>query len=178
MKDRYEQRPKGRLIRLLDQEKVKAFLEAKFPDLPVRVGQYAIAVGKDGAAIVGTEGVGYFADNDGNYPIHFLLDWGHTYIDVSGADLASLLSRETIDIADLVRVFGDRLENNFFLWYHYTSGHNQTILDDMVEDWCASCQYLKPVVVDDFRRDDTEQTENLCVECADRILGYASPPKL
>ncbi len=166
------------MVRALDQEKVLTFLKAKFPELPVSVDKYAIAVGEKGAAIVGTEGVGYFADENGKYPIHFQLDWGWQYLDVSGDELASLLSRETIDLADLVRVFGDRLDNNFYLWYNYTEGHNQTILDTMTEDWCASCQYLLPIAVDDFRRDDTDETENLCVECADRILGYASPPKL
>ena len=130
MNERYEQRPKGRLIRMLDQEKVQAFLETKFPDAPVRVGRYAMAVGKDGAAIIGTEGVGYFADNDNCYPIHFTLNWGHTYVDVSGEDMCGLLANETIDLADLIRVFGDLLENNFFLWYNYTEGWEQTILVD------------------------------------------------
>ena len=130
MKDRYEQRPKGRLIRLLDQEKVQAFLETKFPDLPVRVDKYAMLVGKDGAAIVGTEGVGYFADENNCYPIHFTLDWGYQYVDVSGEDMCGLLSNETIDLADLIRVFGDRLENNFAIWYNYTEGWEQTILVD------------------------------------------------
>jgi hypothetical protein len=115
---------------LLDQEKVQAFLEAKFPDAPVRVGRYAMAVGKDGAAIIGTEGVGYFADENNCYPIHFVLNWGNSYIDVSGEDMCGLLADETIDLADLIRVFGDRLENNFFLWHNYTEGWEQTILVD------------------------------------------------
>jgi hypothetical protein len=115
---------------LLDQEKVQAFLETKFPDLPVRVDKYAMLVGKDGAAIVGTEGVGYFADENNCYPIHFTLDWGYQYVDVSGEDMCGLLSNETIDLADLIRVFGDRLENNFAIWYNYTEGWEQTILVD------------------------------------------------
>ncbi len=38
-----------------------------------------------------------------------------------------LISTETIDLADFVRTFGDRLENNFYLWVNYAKGHDQTI---------------------------------------------------
>jgi hypothetical protein len=36
-------------------------------------------------------------------------------------------------------------------------------------DICASCNYLEPIAVPDFRRDDSDTEEPLCLECAERI---------
>ncbi len=39
----------------------------------------------------------------------------------------------------------------------------------IVYDICASCNYLEPVAVSDFRRDDSNIEEKLCAECAERL---------
>ena len=40
----------------------------------------------------------------------------------------SLISDEQIDLAEFVRMFGDRLENNFYIWYRYGYDFSQRLV--------------------------------------------------
>jgi hypothetical protein len=128
MTDRYSSRTFGTIVPLLDVEKATQFIKDKLdaPDLDITAEQMAIVNGKNGLATVITEGVGWFADKDGGIPINF---WGKNgnngYVDVTADELKTLISDKTIDLADHVRVFGDRLENNLYAWQAYAKGYPQ-----------------------------------------------------
>jgi hypothetical protein len=86
----------------------------------------AIVNGKNGLATVLDEGVGWFADKNGKLPINY---WGKNgnngYLDITVEELYPLISDETIDLADHVRIFGDRLETNLYIWQNYAKGYPQ-----------------------------------------------------
>lgn len=126
--DRYSLRLKGVVVHVLDVEKATAFIKDRFEnqDAKITADEMAVVNGNKGLATVGEEGVGWFADKDGGIPITY---WGINgsggYIDVSVDELRTLISDKTIDLADHVRVFGDRLETNLELWQYYAKGYPQ-----------------------------------------------------
>ena len=126
--DRYSQRTKGTIVHVLDVEKATAFLKVKLdaPDVDFSAERMAIVNGENGVATLLDEGVGWFADKNGKLPINY---WGKNgmsgYLDITPAELAPLISDETIDLADHVRVFGDRLETNLAVWQYYAKGYPQ-----------------------------------------------------
>ena len=72
--------------------------------------------------LICSEGVGWKADDYGriNVPLH-LGEWNDTYVEISAKVIAKFITEESVDLADHIRVFGDRLENNFSIWaYHLT----------------------------------------------------------
>jgi hypothetical protein len=128
MTDRYSQRTFGTIVHLLDVEKATQFIKDFYNDqeFDVTAERMAIVNGENGLATVITEGVGWYADKDGGIPINY---WGKNgrngYIDITADQLKTLISDETIDLADHVRVFGDRLETNLYLWQNYAKGYPQ-----------------------------------------------------
>lgn len=74
---------------------------------------------KGRAWIVGTEGVGWKADESDNFNIRMQFGFGSTgyTVAVPHAVMRKLRSNEMVDLADHVRIFGDRLESNFSLWF-------------------------------------------------------------
>jgi hypothetical protein len=125
---RYEDRTFGVVVHVLDVEKATAFLKERLdaPDVDFSADNMAIVNGKNGVATVLTEGVGWYADANGKLPINY---WGKNgmsgYLDITPEELVPLISDETIDLADHVRVFGDRLETNLYLWQNYAKGYPQ-----------------------------------------------------
>jgi len=126
--DRYSLRTKGTIVHVLDVEKATAFIKEKFdnPDANITAERMAIVNGKNGVATVIDEGVGWFADKNGKLPINY---WGINgsggYLDITPEELMPLISDETIDLADHVRIFGDRLETNLNIWQNYAKGYPQ-----------------------------------------------------
>lgn len=126
--DRYSLRTKGTIVHVLDVDKATAFLKEKLnaPDVDFSAEVMAIVNGEKGVATVITEGVGWYADSEGKLPINY---WGKNgmsgYLDITPQELAPLISDETIDLADFVRVFGDRLETNLYIWQYYAKGYPQ-----------------------------------------------------
>jgi hypothetical protein len=126
--DRYSQRIKGTICHVLDVEKATAFLKEKLdaPDVDFSAEVMAIVNGKNGVATVISEGVGWYADKEGKLPINY---WGKNgmsgYVDITPEELAPLISDETTDLVDFVRIFGDRLETNLWLWQSYAKGYPQ-----------------------------------------------------
>ena len=125
---RYEDRTFGTIVHVIDVEKATEFIKNRFeaPDLDITAERMAIVNGKNGLATVVTEGVGWYADENGGIPINY---WGKNgnngYIDITADELRTLISDETIDLADHVRVFGDRLETNLDIWQGYAYGYPQ-----------------------------------------------------
>ena len=126
--DRYSLRTKGTIVHVLDVEKATAFLKEKLdaPDVDFSADVMAIVNGEKGVATVLTEGVGWYADSEGKLPINYYGKNGMSgYLDITPQELVPLISDETIDLADFVRIFGDRLETNLAIWQYYAKGYPQ-----------------------------------------------------
>ena len=126
--DRYSSRTFGTVVHVIDVEKATAFIKERFeaPDLDITAEAMAVVNGKSGPATVITEGVGWFADAHGKLPINYYGKNGNNgYLDITLAELAPLISDKTIDLADHVRVFGDRLETNLYIWQNYAKKYPQ-----------------------------------------------------
>jgi hypothetical protein len=126
--DRYSSRTFGTIVHVIDVEKATEFIKNRFenPEADIKADRMAVVNGKNGLATVLDEGVGWFADKVGGIPINY---WGKNgnngYIDVTAEELKTLISDETIDLADHIRVFGDRLETNLYVWQQYAKGYPQ-----------------------------------------------------
>lgn len=83
--------------------------------------EYALGEGRDGTALICSEGVGWYVketiDLDASVRTPnekgYTLSW--TEVPFTLEELRAIPS-EPVDLADFVRVFGDRLERNFYIW--------------------------------------------------------------
>jgi len=127
---RYENRVKGTIVHLLDPEKTTAFIKRHYSNqsADVKAEPMVVINGKNGLATMVSEGVGWFADENGKLPVNYYVgDYNSGYQDITVEELKTLISDKTIDLADFVRVFGDRLENNLALWQNYARGYDQSM---------------------------------------------------
>jgi hypothetical protein len=127
---RYENRVKGTIVHLLDPEKTTAFIKRHYSnqDADVKAEAMVVVNGRNGLATVVSEGVGWYADENGKLPVNYYVgDYNSGYQDITVEELLPLISDKTIDLADFVRVFGDRLENNLALWQNYAKGYDQSM---------------------------------------------------
>jgi hypothetical protein len=120
------------MIRLLDSGKLKklvlATLEADgISTSDVEVEQMAILRTKyDEVAVLCTEGVGWTTSKEsGALPIMVWSQWHQNFVYLPEAYVLSCVTDEVVDLADFVRVFGARLENNFHIWLNATDGVEQ-----------------------------------------------------
>jgi hypothetical protein len=78
------------------------------------------AWGKPRVAIIGTEGVGWKSDHDSgiiSVPVGASNGFGYARpVELHRDVLMKFVTDEVVDLADWVRVFGDRLESNLWLW--------------------------------------------------------------
>jgi hypothetical protein len=126
MTDRYSSRTFGTIVHVIDVEKASAFLKDKLgTDLEIQAERMAVVNGEKGLATVMNEGVGWYADSEGVLPINYWSGNSSGYLDITPEELATLISDETVDLADHVRVFGDRLETNLYIWQNYAKGYPQ-----------------------------------------------------
>jgi hypothetical protein len=79
-------------------------------------------------ALINGEGVGSYADRDGKAIVYFWIDTNYMFdvqIDYDTAD--GCMPGGEVDLADFIRVFGDRLDNNHRTWFNWAkfkpSGH-------------------------------------------------------
>lgn len=126
------ERELGTIVHTLDPIATLALIRKKLdkPDADVTPDAMVVVNGEKGLATVITEGVGWFADANGGIPINF---WSGNYgsggyVDVTEEELRGVISANTIDLADHIRTFGDRLETNFYIWQQYAKGYDQTIM--------------------------------------------------
>ena len=122
------ERIRGNVVHLLDPEKTTKFLQDKLDNPDIKADSMVVVNGEKGIATVCGEGVGWFIDGEGLLPVNYHVgQFGSGYIDITPEELMPLISNETIDLADFIRSFGDRLENNFYSWVGYARGYNQSI---------------------------------------------------
>lgn len=73
--------------------------------------------GEEAWAVICGEGVGYVPTDYNLYEIPIFTRYGGASRFLIGAGvLESAITGETVDLADHIRTFGDRLEGNFSLW--------------------------------------------------------------
>ena len=116
------------MVTLLDRDKTTALIRNKFDNDRYVAERMVIVNGNKGVATVCTEGVGWYKDDKG-YTILFddINSFG-MWTEISDDELVSLISDEQIDLAEFVRMFGDRLENNFYIWYRYGYDFSQRLV--------------------------------------------------
>jgi hypothetical protein len=95
---RKDDRVRGTILHLLDADKTTKFIK-----------EYL-----ETDADIHAEPINYYGKNGNS-----------GYLDVTPEELAPLISNETMDLADFIRAFGDRLENNFYAWVQYAKSHDQ-----------------------------------------------------
>lgn len=128
------ERERGTMLDLIDIEKLQEICEQifrlQYGDPKTDISQVSVwkdlAIARDQTAkekyydrdtvVICSEGVGYAAVERGLILIP--TGDGSGGIQVSGSVLQSLKTGEQVDLADHVRTFGDRLENNFDLWHY------------------------------------------------------------
>jgi hypothetical protein len=119
-------RERGTLVFKMDENATLALIRNKLgkPDADVRPDTMVVAMGKNGPATICREGVGWWADANGGIPINFYSgNYGSGgFVDVTAEELLGVTTEETMDLADFINSFGDRLETNFYLWQQYIKG--------------------------------------------------------
>lgn len=71
-------------------------------------------------AIIGTEGVGDAVDAElGTIPAYVAIGWQYVRVDLPHATVQRALTTEGADVADFIRLFGDRLDGNAFIWRRF-----------------------------------------------------------
>jgi hypothetical protein len=84
-----------------------------------------LVLGKSGSdehefVIICTEGVGWILHEGGDMIVPLRWGWSGTYnAHVRIDDVMACVTEREIDLADFVRAFGDRLEDNFRIWFRY-----------------------------------------------------------
>lgn len=127
------------MVATIDRDKATAIIKERFKEYNTEhiVAQpMAVVNTKDGLATICIEGVGWIADDNGNYTLLFFNQMSDGYIDITAQQLASIISDEQTDLSTFIRTFGDRLENNFDLWYYRAKSYENTpqkLLTNLVE---------------------------------------------
>lgn len=133
--DRYEKRTKGYRAQVIDSERLTKHIHkileltyGKFDGLedcqvePLVFTELSgiDSWGKPRVAIIGTEGVGWQSDKHSrivSVPLYSNRGMSEARpVDIHRDMLATFATDEWVDLADWVRIFGDRLEDNLFIW--------------------------------------------------------------
>jgi len=137
--DRYASRPKGAMGSLLDVDKLGSLVRRLSGDdrAVACFGRYVVVYGKGQKwAVVNTEGVGveaadydspsvvwwrveYEPETDENGRTFQRMDMAAKEVNVSINDIHECVTGESIDLADHVRIFGDRLDVNHDDWWWF-----------------------------------------------------------
>lgn len=127
-------RPNNRqsiLVNRLDGDKATALIRSQTTDTlaPDTVAEDMVVINTPrGLATVCTEGVGWFANDDGEYLLGAFIGYHETSYMITEDELKSCILGEMIDLKDFINVFGDRLETNFTIWYNQAKNTPQDIM--------------------------------------------------
>lgn len=135
---RHESRPRGAMVSRINAESLKCLVVETMtvlygPESASNWEDYSVEdtfLGhgfdrqdkREGYFLVGTEGVGRWFDLNNLASVLAHNGWGTSVrVPVSLARMRSM-QQEDVDLADVVRVFGDRLETNFGIWHSAVKG--------------------------------------------------------
>lgn len=132
--NRYRTAERGRevIAKLFNMEKLTALaieaLKNKYEDFDasnVKVWTSALIENYNFAsgvkwAVVNTEGVGVVG-NEKTFAVFASSGMQGDWVDIDINKMESALSDETANLADFIREFGERLENNFDLWFEFAT---------------------------------------------------------
>ena len=126
----------------IDSEKAGAFFTQKAresgdKDTVVEAEPFVVVSTATGLATICSEGVGWWANDDGKYLLGgYIGAFGEPTYYVTAEELESLISDEMIEFSDFVRSFGARLETNYSLWYDEIRGCFQE--PDVIREKCRT----------------------------------------
>ena len=105
----------------IDVDKASKLMQDHFQDPAIKAEEMAVINAKDGVATVCSEGVGWFANDDGKFLLlGYYGAYGEVIMYATAEELISIMSDE------FVRSFGARLETNYSIWYEQAnSGPSQ-----------------------------------------------------
>lgn len=127
-------RPKGRMVHYLNVDTIKPALVNALEERGIPVTEFevdrmvVVRTKNNGYAVVCNEGVGWQVNPAACLPIMVWSGggWRQDFIDLPFREVVlHHVSDETVDLAEFVRMFGARLENNFHIWYNATDGVEQ-----------------------------------------------------
>lgn len=138
MELRFKERDRGVLLRKLDFDRLQEQLTAQvrraeealgdpaWEEVTVLLGTPPYAIGESLSGrmyVICEEGVGWEVADDIPLPVDVYVSHGSRValfpkyqVNVPLAEIMEVRTDEIVDLADLVRVFGRRLESNFWLW--------------------------------------------------------------
>lgn len=122
------------MVTTIDRDKATALVKdklSKFNTDGLVAQPMVVANSKKGLATICTEGVGWVADDNGLYTLLYFTQFNDGYVDITRDELNSIISNEQTNLATFIRTFGDRLENNFDIWYYSCKDLNQNLLAEM-----------------------------------------------
>jgi hypothetical protein len=114
---------------VLDREELSAYVRTTHPELslhaehPVRVdaGECLLLHSPIGeVAVIGTEGVGEAVPEDSiDIPLYVAIGWEYRLVQVPATVVQAAMTSEGADVADFIRLFGDRLDGNAYIWRRF-----------------------------------------------------------
>lgn len=73
-------------------------------------------------ALINSEGVGRYADSDGKSAVHFWIDTYHSMdVELDYETVDGCMTGGNVELAEFIRVFGDRLDSNHHLWFRWAT---------------------------------------------------------
>lgn len=130
----YEHRRAGYEVNLLDNDKLTALIRERVvtihgasqeDSLRYTAGRGVLVKTAKGIAYICGEGVGWWAEDDGAIEVEFSSGMSIGYTAIPLDDVVACISSETVELRDFVRVFGDRLDTNCYLWQSEITGIEQ-----------------------------------------------------
>ena len=111
----------------IDVDKASKLFQEHYQDPSVKAEEMAVINAKDGVATVCSEGVGWFANDEGKFLLlGYYGAYGEATMYATPEQLISIMSDEFIYLDEFVRSFGARLETNYSIWYEQAnSGPSQ-----------------------------------------------------
>jgi hypothetical protein len=121
------ERKAGYEVHLLDNVKLTEYMKSTWQTAPENAGvtSQAIALTKKGVAVIISEGVGWYANDDDTFDIQYTNGMGYYYMTIPVDVVMGAVSAERVELRDFVRSFGSRLDNNCWLWQDAISNVEQ-----------------------------------------------------
>ena len=73
-------------------------------------------------ALINSEGVGRYGKPDGKSSVHFWIDTHHEGdVEIDYDTVHGCMTGGEVELAEFIRVFGDRLDNNHQIWFNWAN---------------------------------------------------------